>query len=139
MTRNTSDEQKELQVHQKQQLQSEGEGTREGVYFKPDVDIFETDEALMVVADLPGTSAEDIEIDLRENMLTLTGVVDEGLEQNWQPLYTEYKTGHFTRQFRLGQDIDQSKISAALSDGVLRLTLPKAEQAVPRKIEVTSS
>lgn len=138
MTRRTSDEQKELQVRQKQELQP-GEGTREGVYFKPDVDIFETDEALTVVADLPGTTAEDIEIDLRENMLTLTGVVSSGLEQNWQPLYTEYETGHFTRRFRLGQHIDQAEISATINDGVLRLTLPKAERAVPRKIEVSTS
>ncbi len=138
MTRTVNDETSELQVHQKEELQS-SEGTREGVYFKPNVDIFESDEALMVVADLPGTAAEDVEIDLRDNMLTLTGIVDTGWGDNWQPLYTEYRSGHFTRQFRLGQQIDQSKITAEMTDGVLRLKLPKAEHSVPRKIEVTTS
>ena len=137
MTRNT-DEQNELQVQQKEELHN-GEGTREGVYFKPNVDIFETDRALMVVADLPGADAEDVEIDLRDNKLTLTGVVDTSWNDNWQPLYREFRSGHFTRQFRLGQHIDQGQISAEMNDGVLRLTLPKAERAVPRKIEVTTS
>ena len=135
MKRTSSEEKSELQVHQKEELQN-GEGTREGVYFKPNVDIFENDEALMVVADLPGTDAENVEIDLRDNLLTLTGVVDSTLSPTWQSLYTEYRSGHFSRQFRLGQQIDQSKISAEMNDGVLRLTLPKADSAVPRKIEV---
>lgn len=138
MTNQTSREGGELQTRQKEQLQA-GEGTREGTYFKPNVDIFETDDALMVVADLPGTDADNIEIDLRDNMLTLTGLVDSGLQNNWQPLYREYRTGHFMRQFRLGQNIDQTRISAEYNDGVLSLTLPKAEDAVPRKIEVNTS
>ena len=137
MARNENRDDGELKVHQKEELQR-GEGTREGTYFKPDVDIYETDDALMVIADLPGTGAEDIDIDLRDNMLTLTGAVDHGGYDNWEPLYTEYHTGHFTRQFRLGQHIDQSNISAELEDGVLKLTLPKAESATPRKIEVST-
>ena len=136
MTQTNPEEKKELQVHQKEALQN-GEGTREGLYFKPQVDIFESNESLMVVADLPGTSAEDVEIDLRDNLLTLTGVVNTQWGDNWEPLYQEYRSGHFTRQFRLGQQIDQSKITAKMTDGVLRLELPKAERAVPRKIEVT--
>lgn len=128
---------KELQVRQKEQLQH-GEGTREGAWFKPNVDIYETDGALMVVADLPGTAADDVEIDLRDNMLTLTAPGDTDEPSNWKPVYTEYRAGHFSRQFRLGQHIDQSGITAEMDDGVLRLTLPKAESATPRKIEVTT-
>ena len=135
MTRTNTSNSSDLKVHEKEELRS-AEGTREGVYFKPDVDIYETDEALMVVADLPGTTSEDIEIDVRDNMLTLSGAVDTTFQDNWEALYTEYRTGHFSRQFRLGQHIDQSKISATFDDGVLELTLPKAESAVPRKIEV---
>lgn len=137
MTNPTTNSSGELSVHEKQALQG-GEGTREGVYFKPDVDIFETDEALMVVADVPGTKKEEVEIDLRDNMLTITGAVaTDDFQDPWKPVYTEYRTGHFMRQFRLGQNIDQAKISASLEDGVLRLTLPKADSAVPRKIEVS--
>lgn len=138
MAQKNADERSELQVQQKEELQT-GEGTREGRYFKPNVDIFETDDALTVVADLPGISADDVEIDLRDNRLTLTGIADDDPTHQWESLYTEYRTGHFTRQFRLGQHIDQSEISAEMNDGVLWLTLPKAEQAVPRKIEVTTS
>lgn len=138
MTHHEGNDRSDMQVHQKEELQH-GEGTREGRYFKPDVDIYETDDALKIVADLPGTTADDVEIDLRDNKLTLTGVVDGDDYGNWEPTYTEYRTGHFARQFRLGSAIDQSNISAEMTDGVLWLTLPKADSATPRKIEVTTS
>ncbi len=135
MTQTSTRDEGDLKVRKKEELQS-GEGTREGLYFKPDVDIYETDESLVVVADVPGTTSDDIEIDLRDNMLTITGGVDVAEHSDWESLYTEYRTGHFARQFRLGQNIDQSEITAALDDGVLRLTLPKADSATPRKIEI---
>ncbi len=132
-----STENTDMTTRQKEELQTQ-EGTREGPYFKPAVDIYETDEALTVVADLPGTGVEDIDIDLRDNQLTLTGIVNRPLGDQWEPLYTEYRSGHFMRQFQLGRQIDQSKISAHYEQGVLELTLPKAEDAVPRKIEVST-
>ena len=127
----------ELAVRQKEELQT-GEGTREGMYFKPDVDIYETEDALTLLADVPGTVDDNIEIDLRDNLLTVTAAVRD-VEDRWKPLYTEYQSGHFMRQFRLGQNLDQSKITAELENGVLRLMLPKSENAVPRKIKVTTS
>ncbi len=127
----------ELAVRQKEELQT-GEGTREGMYFKPDVDIYETEDALTLLADVPGTVDDNIEIDLRDNLLTVTAAVRD-VEDRWKPLYTEYQSGHFMRQFRLGQNLDQSKITAELQNGVLRLMLPKSENAVPRKIKVTTS
>ncbi len=132
-----SEKQQEMTTRQKEELQTQ-EGTREGIYFKPAVDIYETDEALTVVADLPGTGVEDIDIDLRDNQLTLTGIVNGDLDEQWEPLYAEYRSGHFMRQFQLGRQIDQSKISAHYDQGVLELKLPKAEDAVPRKIEVST-
>lgn len=135
---NTSGDDRDLKARGKQEFQR-GEGTREGTYFKPAVDIYETDEAMMVVADLPGTRPEDVDVDLRDDMLTLTGAVDTDDQDDWESLYTEYRTGHFTRQFRLGQNIDKSNITAELNDGVLRVTLPKAESATPRKIDVETS
>ncbi|TXD36652.1 Hsp20/alpha crystallin family protein [Lujinxingia vulgaris] len=127
----------EIAVHHKEELQ-EAEGTREGSYFRPNVDIYETSKALTLVADVPGTAAEDFEIDLRDNLLTIVGSVRE-VDPSWQPLYSEYRVGHFMRQFRVGQQIDQTKISAEITDGVLKLTLPKAESAKPRKIEVRTA
>jgi HSP20 family protein len=129
-----TEQKKNIQVRGKDELQSE-EGTREGRYYKPAVDIYETDDALHVQADVPGADADEFEIDLRDNTLTLTGPT-ENVEARWDPVYEEYGIGHFTRQFRLGKRIDQEKITAELNNGVLELTLPKVEKAQPKKIEI---
>ncbi len=124
----------EMAFREKRELRQE-EGTRAGVYFEPSVDIYETEDSLTLVADVPGVGADDIEVDLRDNLLTLTGHVGE-VEERWKPLYQEYRVGHYLRQFRLGQQIDQKRISAQIRDGVLTLTLPKAESALPKRIQV---
>lgn len=125
-----------IQVRDKEELTNE-EGTREGPYFKPAVDIYETEDALTVQADVPGARPEDFDIDLRENVLTIQASTHD-VEERWNRVYEEYRTGNFMRQFRLGQNIDQEKISANIDNGVLTLSLPKAERAKPRKIEVTT-
>jgi HSP20 family protein len=123
----------EMQVREKSPTREVG--TREGTYFEPPVDIFETSDAITLVADVPGAEPDDIQTDLRDNTLTITATV-KPLDSRWRPIYEEYAIGHYTRQFRLGQQIDQSKISAQLRDGVLTLSLPKAEAARPRQIKV---
>lgn len=112
------------------------EQTRPGPVHSPAVDIFEHESAITVLADLPGVKAQDLDIDLRENVLTLTGRVSrpEGAAQSH--VLREYEPGTFFRQFTLGSTIEQSKIDARLTDGVLRLELPKAEKARPRQIAV---
>lgn len=131
-----SEDKKDIKVREKEELTNE-EGTREGPYFKPAVDIFETDDALTVKADVPGARPEDFDIDLRENVLTIQAATSD-VESRWNRVYEEYRSGNFMRQFRLGQSIDQAKISANFDNGVLVLNLPKAEQAKPRKIEVAT-
>jgi HSP20 family protein len=123
----------ELPLREKQETREAG--TYQGVYFEPAVDIYETDDSLVVQADLPGVAAEDVETDLRDNLLTLTARV-KPLASKWKGSYREYQLGNYIRQFRLGQQIDQTKIAAELKDGVLVLTLPKADNARPRRIEV---
>ncbi len=131
-------EKQDIAVREKEELSNENEeGTRPGRYFKPAVDIFETEDALQVVADVPGADPDSFDIDVRENMLTINARVD-AVEDRWKPVYQEYGSGHFWRRFRLGQQIDQAKISANLDDGVLELTLPKVEKARPRKIEINT-
>jgi len=132
----TDSKSKEIQVKPKQEITSPTEQTRPGVVFTPSVDIFETDRELTLLADLPGVTAENLTIDLRENTLTLTGEVDPFEKANEQDILIEYEIGKYYRQFSLSNVIDQSKINANLTDGVLRLTLPKVEEAKPRKIEV---
>jgi len=127
---------KEIQVKPKQEVTSPAEQTKPGVVFTPSVDIFETDRELTLLADLPGVTAENLTIDLRENTLTLTGEVNPFERAGEKDLLIEYEIGKYYRQFSLSNVIDQSKINANLTDGVLRLTLPKVEEAKPRKIEV---
>lgn len=127
----------EIAFREKREIQREA-GTREGLYFEPAVDIHENDESLTLVADVPGASGEDVEMDLRDNLLTITPRAPK-VEERWKPLYQEYRLGHHLRQFRLGQQIDQSRISARIKDGVLTLTLPKAESALPRRIQIRTA
>jgi HSP20 family molecular chaperone IbpA len=112
------------------------ESTHPGPVFTPPVDIFETDAAITVLADMPGVRTDGLTVDLRENVLSIEGRVAAGENKNEQILLREYETGSFRREFRLTNMIDQGKIDAKLANGVLRLTLPKAEAARPRKIAV---
>ena len=126
----------ELQPSPKQELdQNAKELTREGPYFSPAVDIYGNDKELVLLADMPGVSSEDVEIDLREDVLTILGKVRG--EETGEELLSEYRTGNYFRSFRVTDMIDQSKITAGMSDGVLKLVLPKAEKAVPKKILIS--
>lgn len=127
---------KEIQVRNKRQLESEAERTKPGPVFVPAVDIFESEAAITLLADMPGVSSENISIDLHENQLTLSGEVEPLISGKEGYLLQEFETGTFHRQFTLSDRIDQKAITATVKDGVLRLVLPKAEKAKPRKIEV---
>ena len=127
---------KELKVREKQEVASPAEQTKPGPVFTPHVDIFETETAITVLADMPGVKAQDLNVDLRDDTLTLTGEVHSGVATPGERVYQEYETGRYYRQFALSEVIAQDKIDATLSDGVLRLTLPKVAKATPRRIAV---
>lgn len=128
----------EIQVADKREVESEGgEFTREGAYFTPAVDICETEKELVVLVDMPGVANNDVDIELKDNILSIEGKVTETSVAG-DALLMEYRTGNYYRTFRITDVIDQSKVSASMSDGVLHLTLPKAEKAVPRKIPIAS-
>ena len=131
-------ESKELQVKAKQEVAAPAEQTRPGLVFTPGVDIFENDRNIILLADMPGVAADDVKIDLRDGVLTLTGDIKpwEGPEES--DVLVEFEIGKYYRQFNLSEVIEQDKIEAKLEDGVLRLTLPKAEKALPRKIAVSA-
>lgn len=129
-------ESKTLEVRDKQEIASPAEQIRPGLIFTPDVDIFETETALTLLADIPGVKPEDLNIDLRENTLTLMGEVSPVEGANEEDVLIEYEIGKYYRQFSLSEVIDQSKIDAQLKNGVLRLTLPKVKKATPKKITV---
>jgi len=131
-------ESKDLKVREKQEVAGSAEQTTQGRVFTPAVDIFETEKEITLLADIPGVKPEDMNIDLRENVLTLTGDIATSEETKEEELLVEYASGRYFRQFTLSQVIDQDKIDAQLNDGVLRLRLPKVEKAAPRKITVTA-
>jgi len=127
---------REIQTMDKGNLPAAPEQTRPGPTYSPTVDIFENDERISVLADMPGVQAKDLKIDLRDNVLTLNAHVTSAESAKETPILREYTTGTFFRQFTLSEVIDQSKIEAKLTDGVLKLELPKLERAKPRQITV---
>jgi len=129
-------ESKELKAIEKQALASPAEQTKPGPVFTPNVDIFETEKAITLLVDMPGVKANELNVDLRDDTLTLTGDVLSKAGTPGEKVYVEYETGRYYRQFSLSEVIAQEKIDAKLSDGVLRLTLPKVEKATPRRIAV---
>lgn len=129
---------KDIQVREKKEVQTQAETTRNIPVYVPAVDIYETEEALTLVADMPGVSPENVDIDIRDDQLTIRGTVTlEG--EGESVLLREYGVGDYYRQFTLGRIIDQSKIEAAMKDGVLTLTLPKVDKAKPRKVVVKTN
>lgn len=134
----THNENKEITLKEKEEIQKEhGEPTKTGVHYLPTVDIFETEQAITLVADLPGVTKEHLDINVEDKQLTITGLVQEP-EERFHPVHTEYGIGGYTRSFKLGDTIDQSKIDASLKDGVLTLVLTKADKLRPRRIEITT-
>ena len=129
-------ESKEMKVIEKQALASPAEQTKPGPVFTPNVDIFETEKAITLLVDMPAVKVEELNVDLRDDTLTLTGDVLPNVGTPGEKVYMEYETGRYYRQFSLSEVIAQEKIDAKLSDGVLRLTLPKVEKATPRRIAV---
>jgi HSP20 family molecular chaperone IbpA len=132
----TAENAKALEAKEKQELSTAAEQTRPGPTFTPAVDIFENEKEITLLADMPGVKANNLDIDLREDVLTLIGDVESPEGPSEQAVLKEYRIGRYIRQFTLSDSIDQSKIDAELKDGVLRLILPKAEKAVPKKITV---
>ena len=94
---------------------------------------------LTLVADLPGVKPENLDIDLEDSILTLSGEVAAAEGKDEQDILREYRTGKYLREFTLSEMIDQQRIEARLKDGVLTLTLPKVEAATPRKITVNAA
>ena len=129
-------ETKELQAKDKVTVPAPAEQTKPGPVFTPNVDIFETDKEIIMLADIPGVKAADLSIDLRDNTLTFSGEVKPLNRPEEEDILIEYQFGRYYRQFTLAEVIDQSKIDAALDNGVLRLTLPKLEKAMPRQITI---
>jgi len=130
------DTKQELQVQQKRELDKKEESTIPVRVFLPTADIYETQDALKVVLEMPGVEKGNVDVHVEDGVLNVEGRLDLTKYQGLQPLYTEYNIGHYSRSFRLSNKINQDKIGAELKEGVLSLTLPKVEEAKPRTIQV---
>ena len=125
-----------LQPQEKKELVSKEETTVPVRYFVPTTDIFETEDALTVVMEVPGVGRDAIDITTENDVLKIEAKIDPAKYDGMEPLYTEYNVGHFARSFTLSNKIDRQQISAKLEDGVLTLTLKKVQEAIPRKIAI---
>jgi HSP20 family molecular chaperone IbpA len=118
----------------KQEAMSRERTRAEERYIQPPVDIYETPDGLVLLADLPGVGPGDLDVRLEDNILTIRAKAKHAFEG--EPIYREFELINFFRQFELSDQVDQGKITARLSHGVLTLELPKAEKAKPKQITV---
>jgi HSP20 family protein len=112
------------------------EATRSEECYRPNVDILERDDELVVLADVPGAVGEKINVDFAEGILSVYAPVDGARGTSREYLAQEFGIGDYHRSFRVSEQIDPSRITAECVDGVLTLHLPKAESVKPRKIAV---
>ena len=125
-----------LALREKKELAAKEEKTVPGRYYVPYTDIYETDETLTVVMEMPGVEKKDLGVMLENDVLRVDGRIDFSKYEGMEPVYTEYNVGHYTRSFTLSNKIDQEKINAQLDGGVLTLTLPKGKDVLPRQIAI---
>jgi HSP20 family protein len=128
----------EASIMEKQQAQqAQGvETTRARPVFVPCTDIYEREDAIVVLADMPGVGPDAVDVDLEGDELTIRGRVEEASIEGHELTYAEYESGDFERRFRVTGRIDADKIDATIKNGVLQVVLPKSKEAQPQKITV---
>jgi HSP20 family protein len=127
----------ELSVQQKREVDKQQESTTLSRAFLPATDIFETEQALTVVLEMPGVGKDGVDVSVEDTILRIEGRIDYSRYEGLQPVYTEYNVGHYVRSFQISNQIDQAKIRADMKGGVMTLVLPKVEKAKPRRIAVS--
>ena len=103
------------------------------------MDIYETKDALFLIADMPGVDENTVDVELEKNILTISGRVENGKVKDYSLVFSEYEVGDYERTFTLSDEIDRDKIKASVKQGVLRLELPKAEKVKPKKIAIQAA
>ena len=132
-----TEETKAMEVQEQEMVQTDGtERMRTRSIFVPRADIYETEEDVVVTVDMPGLSEDAIDITLEKNILTINGASNQNAPDGYSLAFAEYEPGDYERSFRLTDQINREDIEAVYKDGVLKLILPKAEIAKPRKISV---
>lgn len=132
-----ANESKELQTNREElSVQQPPETDGERPTYMPLADIYERADSLVAVVDMPGVDEKSVDIQVERNILTISGKVEDEPLSGYRPVYQEFESGRFLRQFTLSDEVDCSRIEATVQDGVLRIVLPKAESARARRIVV---
>lgn len=113
-----------------------GESARGGAIFRPRTDIVDAEGGVTLMMEMPGVAVDDVDIELENRVLTVHGRAHRSNPENFRLAYAEYGEGDYERAFTVSEEFDPAKIKAELRNGVLWLTLPRAEAAKPRKIAV---
>jgi HSP20 family protein len=133
----TKKEQKAMQVTDQELVENKDlERTRERQCLVPKTDIFETEELIIIMADIPGVDRDSLDIMLDKNVLSIDAYNSSSENKDFSVTYSEYVPGDYHRKFRLAAEIDVDKIEAVVADGVLELQLPKADEAKIKKIPI---
>ena len=127
----------ELEVQEKREVDASKESTRPARAFVPSADIYESENALTVVLEMPGVNKDNVDVNIEDGVLTVEGRIDFTKYDGLQPVYSEYNVGPYRRSFQISSQIDHSKIAAQMQNGIMTLELPKAETAKPRRIQVS--
>lgn len=129
-------ESKDIQVQEKKEVETQGEFTQEGPFFIPNVDIFENEDSIVLLADMPGVAKDSVDIRLEDGQLRIMGKVSREVPGDY--VLSEYSIGDYHSSFSLSAIIDRTKIQASMKNGVLRVVLPKSDKSKPRKITIKS-
>jgi HSP20 family protein len=137
MAEDTMSGAQELAVSEKKEVAGREEKTVPGRYYVPSTDIYETEEALTVIMEMPGVDRNNVNVSLDNNILLIEGRIDLTKYDGTEPVYTEYGIGNYTRSFALSNKVDRDRITAEVTDGVLTLTLPKVKETQPRRVPIS--
>jgi len=126
-----------MEIHKQEEIPAdEMERTRSRRSFVPRADIFDTEKEITILADVPGANEKTVDITLEKDVLSITAYVEPSIPGGFDIAYAEYEEGDYQRSFRLSDQIDRNKIEAVVSGGVLRLRLPKVQEAQTKKITI---
>ncbi|MEW6601983.1 MAG: Hsp20/alpha crystallin family protein [Nitrospirota bacterium] len=118
------------------ELEKGVERTREVRVYTPSVDIIEKKNDIVILADMPGVDENTVDVTIEKDLLTIYGKIEPEIPENHKLVISEYGVGDYQRTFTISNEIDRDHIRATVSDGVLKLVLPKAEKEKTRKIPV---
>lgn len=135
-----AEENKVLELQKEEVLEPEGtERTRERVAYVPRTDIYENDEKIVIVADVPGADENSIDLTLEKNILSIKAFVDTVDPEGFTLAFWEYGIGDYERSFKISDEVDRESIEASVKNGVLRVLLTKSGPAKAKKIAITSA